>query len=207
MTQPAGDGHRVTTECADGCGAEVVCLPDYVGRARCVGCGRRHHGVTATGKVPLEQPGASWPARLDPNRLTRSAEAAPAAPEDRRGLVEEWPLDDPRLPVRVVKFIAQLDGARVCHTVSLAGAETIGVHLPGLLAAMFERREVAASVRPRKVDLKRTKTGRRKVQRFDPIVTPAHTDWPSYVLVRAGRGLVKVTVTRATEIIKQRMGS
>lgn len=205
MTRPAGDGHRVITECADGCGADVVCLPEYAGRARCVGCGRRHHGVTATGKVPLDRPGASMPGWLDPGRLT--AEIAPAAPEDRRGLVEEWPIDDPRLPVRIAKFIAQLDGARVCHTISSAGGETIGVHLPGLLAAMFERREVPASVRRRKVDLKRTKTGRRKVQRFDPIVTPAHTDWPSYVLVRAGRGLVKVTVTRATEIIKQRMGS
>lgn len=203
--QPAGDGWRVLADCADGCGASVVCLPEYAGRARCGACGRAATGAVADGtRIPPDRPPVSMPARLDPDRLTRLTEVKSAAAIlPTRGLVEEWPIDDPRLPARVVKFIAECAGARVCHTVSSAG-ETIGVHLPQQLAAMFERREVAASVRHRKVDLKRTKTGRRKVQRFDPIVTPAHTDWPSYVLVRAGRGLVKVTVTAAIQILRQR---
>ena len=140
------------------------------------------------------------PGRLDPDRLTRLAEVKPAAAVlPTRGPVEEWPIDDPRLPVRVVKFIAEAPGARVCHTVSSAG-ETIGVHIPQRLAAMFERKEARG-----KVDLKRTPKGRPRVVRFGPDGNvPARVDWPAYVLIRAGRGLVKVTVTRAVQILRQR---
>lgn len=205
------NGVHYLVDCADGCGSTVVVTQEYVGRdVRCASHGREYRGApvpqrpqpgeTRYNGLRIGQPGESMPGHLDPDRLTRVAEVKPAAPIlPNRGLVEEWPVDDPRLPARVVRFIAEVPGTRVCHTISSSG-ETIGVHLPQRLAAMFERREARG-----KVDLKRTPKGRVRVQRYGPDGNvPPRVDWPSYVLMRAGHGLVKVTVTAAIQILRQR---
>lgn len=160
--RPAGDGHRVVTDCAGGCGAEVVCLPAYVGRARCITCGRALRGAavaqrpapgeTRRNGLPLGQPGVSMPGRLDPERLSRVAEVKPSAPAVRKGLVEEWSLTDARLPAGPRGFVEDLAragimGVRVCHTVALKPdgqlSETIGVHWSGGRA--FWTKHVAAT--------------------------------------------------------------
>lgn len=212
--RPAGDGWRVVTRCADGCGAEVVCLPAFIGAARCIDCGRRHHGAavprrpppgwTRRNGLPLGQPGRSMPGALRPVDLAVKGGKATGV---RRGLVEEWAAGDPRMPSGARGVLAVLNGrGRVAHTIAIASdgtpVETVGVHLPGRAVALFVRRDVAASVTPRKVDLKRTKTGRRKVQRFDPIVRPARTDWPGSALVRQGGALRSMTVTKLVQMIR-----
>lgn len=217
--RPAGDGHRVVTDCAGGCGADVVCLPAYVGRARCITCGRTLHGAavpqrpapgeTRRNGLALGQPGASMPGRLEPDRLSRTAETT-SAPAVRKGLVEEWSLADARLPAGPRGFVEDLAragimGARVCHTVALKPdgqlSETIGVHWAGG-RAFWTRSDHPASVTRRKVDLKRTKTGRRKIQRFDPIITPARTVWTGEVYAP-----MRMTVTQAILAIRQRTGT
>jgi hypothetical protein len=87
------DGWRVRVDCADACGATaVVTVPAAIqGGARCMDCGRRHHGApvparpvpgsTRRNGLPLGQPGTSMPGRLDPDRLTlRRVERAPGPP-------------------------------------------------------------------------------------------------------------------------------
>lgn len=214
-------GPFVAARCVD-CGGECYVvqltgrinahgLPEDTGstvRPRCSTCGRRRWGapVKLYADRPRVQPGVGFPSRVVPADLTGQAVRGGKATVT-RGLVEEWAAGDPRMPSGARGVLAALGGrGRVAHTVALAPdgglTETVGVHLPGRAVAFFVRRDVAASVTPRKVDLKRTKTGRRKVQRFDPIVRPARTDWPGSALVRQGGALRSMTVTKLVQMIR-----
>lgn len=99
--EPAGDGVRAVTRCADGCGAPVVVLPSHVtAGARCATCGREHWGApvpqrpppgeTRRNGLPLGQPGRGWPAAVRVStgevslRKTRVVESAEVDVDDAR---------------------------------------------------------------------------------------------------------------------------
>lgn len=71
------DGWRWYSPCVDGCGVRVVTTVEYVGKGRCVDCGRAYWSAPPTHlrarevdyTLPLGQPGQSWPGKLDPDRL------------------------------------------------------------------------------------------------------------------------------------------
>lgn len=217
--RPAGDGWRVITDCGGGCGAPVVCLPAAIGTALCITCGRAKHGAavpqrpvpgeTRRNGLPLGQPGTSLPAARPMVEVMTST----SGPAIRKGLIEEWPLDDVRLPAGARGFIADLAragvmSARVCHTVALGATgqliETVGVHWRG--NAAFWTKHDTPRVRheaSRKVDLTRTATGRRRVLRFDPKVWwTGGVTWTGEVYAP-----MRMTVTQAILAIRARMGT
>lgn len=207
--RPAGDGWRAVADCAGGCGASVVCLPVYIGRARCGACGRQHHRALADGtRTPPDRTPVSMP-----SRMVHPVEVAAPESKIRRGLIEEWALDDARLPAGARGFVADLAragimSARVCHTVALDGAgnpiETVGIHWGGGVA--FWTKHDTPRVRhevPRKIDLTRTATGRRRVQRFDPKVWwTGGISWTGEVYA-----LARMTVTQTVLALRARMGT
>lgn len=156
-------GPFVAARCVD-CGGECYAvqqtgrinahgLPEDTGstvRPRCSACGRRKWGapVKLYADRPRVQHGAG-----NPGAVARTAEVVSSSRVAiRRGLVEEWPLDDPRVPTGARGFIEDLARAgvrpaRVCHTVAFDGVgkavECVGVHWRG--GSAFWNKHVAAT--------------------------------------------------------------
>lgn len=76
---PAGDGWRWYSPCEGGCGVQVVTIAEYIGKGRCVDCGRSYWAAEvprrpvpgANNHLPMGQPGRSRPGQLDYDRLNR----------------------------------------------------------------------------------------------------------------------------------------
>lgn len=212
-------GPFVATSCVD-CGGECYVvqqtgrigaggLPEDTGstvRPRCSACGRRRWGapVKLYADRPRVQHGIGFP-----GRLTAVAEPAQVGSKVRRGFVGLWP-DDVPMPAAAVGFVELLrrcgvEVRGVVRTIALGPTgtlvETCGVHWRGGVA--FWTKHETPRVRhevPRKVDLTRTATGRRRVLRFDPKVWwTGGVTWVGEVY-----SPVRLTVTQATKLIMER---
>lgn len=123
--EPAGDGYRVVSDCAGGCGARVVTIPQYIGHGRCITCGRARWGAavpqrpapgeTRRNGLALGQPGASWPGRLDPDRL---AATGALRPESRVVESGEVGPDHPDVPAQASALARRMPGARLLRSVA-----------------------------------------------------------------------------------------
>lgn len=220
-------GPFVATSCVD-CGGECYVvqqtgrigaggLPEDTGstvRPRCSACGRARWGapVKLYADRPRVQHGIGFPSRVITSAdLRGQAVKAGKTTEVRRGFVGLWP-DDVPMPAAAVGFVELLrrcvrGGAqvRVVRTIALgptgALVETCGVHWRGGVA--FWTKHETPRVRhevPRKVDLTRTATGRRRVLRFDPKVWwTGGVTWVGEVY-----SPLRLTVTQATKLIMER---
>lgn len=106
------DGWRFLVDCVDGCGASVVVdRAHIVGGARCIDCGRRHHGVPTVVRSSADPTTRMGQGGAHAYPVARRVDGAVSLRKTR--IIESMEIvnvDDPRLPAAARELHARVGG-------------------------------------------------------------------------------------------------